>query len=256
MIALTRAVSPALDRCEISHRQRVPIDPGLATRQHAGYERAITALGCRIVRVPPAPDLPDSVFIEDAAVVVDEVAILARPGAPSRRPELEPVAEELAAFRPVRRITEPGTLDGGDVLVHGRAVRVGASSRTNREGVEQLRAILEPFGYDVRRIPVEGCLHLKTAVTSVSADTLLVNADWVDPACLEGCRVVEVDPAEPYAANVLRLGESVLVPAAHPRTRDRLAALGLRVLEVDVSELAKAEAGVTCCSILLAEVEA
>ncbi len=254
MIALTRAVGPALGRCELSHVERQPIDPELAAAQHAGYEDALRQLGCRVVRVPAAPDLPDAVFIEDTAVVVDELAVITRPGAPSRRAEVDAVGSVLASYRPLRFVEAPATLDGGDVLVVGEDVFVGGSTRTNREGAARLRAVMgEPLGYRVRRVPVEGCLHLKTAVTAVADDTLLLNPRWVDPGSFEGYRLVEVDPAEPFAANVLRVGDALLAAAAHPATRRRLAASGLRVETVDVSELAKAEAGVTCSAIILGE---
>lgn len=251
MLALTRAVSPRIAECELTHRERVPIDPDRAAAQHAAYERALEEAGCRLVRVPPAPRLPDSVFVEDTAVVTDDVAVMARPGAESRRPEVQPVAAILQVHRPVRYIQPPGTLDGGDVLRVGRDVFIGESERTSAEGADGLRAILEPLGYAVRTVPVTGCLHLKTAVTAVAEDTLLLNPDWVDPARFDGWHILEVDPDEPLAANVLRVGDTVLMAAGHPATARRIATAAPRVVEVDVSELAKAEAGVTCCSILL-----
>ena len=249
--ALVRPVSPAIRECELSYRERVPIDPDRAAAQHRAYERALVEAGCGLVHVPAAPELPDAVFIEDTAVVTDEVAVLARPGAVSRRPEVAGVAGILERYRPLRAIRAPGTLDGGDVLRVGRQVFVGASQRTNAEGARQLRSILEPLGYAVHSIPVTGCLHLESAVTALSDDTLLLNPDWVDPARLPGWRVVEVDPTEPHAANVLRLEGAVLMAAGHDRTAARVRALGVEVAEVDISELAKAEAGVTCCSLLL-----
>lgn len=251
MIALTRAPSPAIGECQLSHMERVAIDPRRAERQHIDYERVLEELGCEIVRVAPAPDMPDAVFVEDTAVVVDEVAVIARPGAAARRPEVDAVAATLAAFRPLRFIEPPATLDGGDVLRLGRTIWVGLSGRTNSEAVMQLRRVLEPLGYEVRPVPLHGCLHLKTAITAVAPDTLLVNGRWVEPARFSDYAVVEVDPAEPFAANVLRVGTTVVMAAAHRRTGRRLAARGLRVVEVDVSELAKAEGGVTCCSVLL-----
>jgi dimethylargininase len=230
---------------------------GRAAAQHAGYEAALEVAGCRLLAVPAAPELPDAVFIEDTAVVLDEVAVLARPGAASRRAEVDAVAPVLAAHRAVERIEAPGTLDGGDVLVVGRDVFVGASERTNGAGADQLRAILERFGYTVRTVRVSGCLHLKTAVTALTDRVLLANPAWVDPAGF-GRRVVEVAPGEPGAANVLRLPDRVVMAAGYPDTRARVRgaldaadADGVGVVEVDVSELAKAEAGVTCCSIVL-----
>lgn len=253
LLALIRDVGPALGECELTHLDRAPIDPALAARQHQAYRTALERLGCRIRVVPPAPGHPDAVFVEDAAVILDEVAVATRPGARSRRGEVAGVAVVASEYRPLRRIERPGTVDGGDVLRVGRTIFVGASERTNAEGFRQLRAILEPAGYELRRVDVDGCLHLKTAVTAVSGDTLLLNPDWVDGAALAGYDLVEVDPAEPFGANVLRIGAVLLMAAAHPRTRRRLEARGLRVETVDVSELAKAEGGVTCCSILLTE---
>lgn len=253
MLALTRAVSPALDRCQLSYLPRTSLETGRAARQHAGYETVLEELGCRILRVPPADHLPDSVFVEDTAVVVDEAAIMTRPGAASRRSEVDAVADVLGAHRPIHWIQAPGTLDGGDVLRIGRSVWVGRSERTNRAGVQQLRSVLESFGYRVTEVAVEWCLHLKSAVTALSDRALVVNPKWVDPARFSGYEVIPVDPAEPHAANVLRVGDAVVMPADYPRTRERIAAVGIGVVTVDVSELLKAEGGVTCCSILLAD---
>lgn len=251
LLAVTRPVSPNIDRCELTHRERVPIDPARAAAQHRAYERRLEAAGCRLVRVPAAPELPDAVFVEDTAVVTEEVALITRPGAPSRRPEVDAVAGVLGRWRTVRRVEPPATLDGGDVLQAGRDVFVGRSGRTNAAGVARLREVLEPRGYRVREVAFAGCLHLKTAVTAVAEDTLLANPDWVDPAAFSGFRVLEVAPGEPFAANVLRIGDTVIVAAGHPGTARRIDSIGADVVEVDVSELAKAEAGVTCCSVLL-----
>lgn len=222
-----------------------------AVTQHAAYEQALAALGCTVQRLPPEPALPDSVFVEDTAVVCDEVAIIARPGAASRRAEVDTVAAALAAHRPLARIDAPGTLDGGDVLRVGRRIYVGVSSRTNAEGVRQLRDILTPLGYVVQDVAVSGCLHLKTAVTEVARDTVLLNPDWIDAAPFEGLQCIAVDPSEPFAANALRVGDVLLCASAHPLTRRRIEDHGIEVCTVDADELAKAEAGLTCCSILI-----
>jgi dimethylargininase len=248
--AVTRAVPPSIVRCELSHLERQPIDPDRAAAQHAAYEAVLDRLGCRLLRAAPAPDHPDSVFVEDVAVVLDEVAVLTRPGAESRRGEVEGVAAVLAGHRPLRRLEPPATLDGGDVLRLGRTLLVGRTARTNPEGIAQLEAVAGPLGYRVRSVPVNGCLHLKTAVTAIAPDTLLFNPAWVDRAGFPGYTLLEVDPAEPAAANVLRVGHTLLVATAHPRTRRRLEERGLATIPVDVSELARAEAGLTCCSIL------
>lgn len=256
LTAITRGVSPAFARCELTHLTREPIDVGLAERQHAAYEALLAELGCRIERLPIEPDLADSVFVEDAAVVVDELAVITRPGAPSRRGETATVAAALARHRPLAHIAAPATLDGGDVLRVGRRVFVGLSERSSREGVEQLAAALAPFGYEVNGVPLTGCLHLKTAVTEVADGVLVVNPDWLDATSFAGYELLAVHPREPFAANALLVadaegGSTVVMPAAFPRTAERLAARGIQVRTVEVSEIAKAEGGVTCCSLLL-----
>jgi dimethylargininase len=251
LTAVTREVPTSISRCELTHLARAPIDYARAVTQHEAYEAALREAGCTIERVPATPDLPDSVFVEDAAVVVDEVAIVTRPGAPSRRGETPSVAGALAKYRALRFIEDPGTLDGGDVLRVGRRVFVGRSSRTNADAVTQLRALLGPFDYTVEAVETTGCLHLKSAVTPLAGDWLLINTAWIDSAPFRRFRLTEVDPAEPFAANVLRVGDTIICARAWARTRARIDAAGLRTVTVDVSELAKAEAGVTCCSLIL-----
>ena len=251
LTAITRKVSPAITRCELTHLPRKPIDVALAARQHEEYERSLADLGCRVVSLPAEPDLPDSVFVEDTAVVVDELAVVTKPGATSRRAETASMARVLAEYRPIAVIQAPGTLDGGDVLRVGRRVFVGLSVRSNREGVKQLRALLSPFGCAVEALAVSGCLHLKSAVTQVAPDAVLLNRAWVDPAGFDGLRCIGIDPAEPYAANALLVGEAVIYPTAFSRTAARLERAGIRLVSVDVSELAKAEGAVTCCSLIL-----
>lgn len=253
VIALTRAVPPTIVQCELTHLTREPIDFGRATSQHAEYEAALERLGCTIVHVAPAPDMPDSVFIEDTAVVVDELAVITRPGAESRRGETVGVAEALKVFRELALIEAPGILDGGDVLrIEGR-MWVGLSSRTNAEGVEQLARHLAPFGCLVKPVSVRECLHLKTAVTYAGNGAVIINPRWIDAEPFDGFEVIEVDPSEPFAANVLHLGATTLCAAAFPRTRERLEARGIATHAVDASELAKAEGGLTCCSLILRE---
>jgi dimethylargininase len=250
LVALTRDISPALAECELTHLAREPIDVERARRQHEAYERALAGLGCAVRRLPAGADMPDSVFIEDVAVVLDEVAVVTRPGAASRRAETPAVADALAAYRPLARIEAPGTLDGGDVLVVDRTVFVGRSARTNAVGIGQLRGALAPFGYTVQAVVVHRCLHLKTAVTCVGDGRLLINREWVPADAFAGWELIDVYPGEPFAANALRVGGAVLYPDAFPRTRARLEARGIRVVPVPADELAKAEGGVTCCSLV------
>jgi len=250
LVAVTRDVSPAIGRCELTHIRRQTITLNTARVQHRLYERSLAELGCRLHQLPAEEELPDSVFVEDAAIVLDELAVITRPGAESRRPETRPIADLLAPYRKLFRIQQPGTMDGGDVLQTGKTVFAGLSTRTNLEAIDQLRAVLSPFGYTVHAVQVKGCLHLKSAVTAVAEDTLLMNPEWVDEEAFKGKEIIRVDPAEPRGANALLVGRTVLYPAAYSRTRRRLEDQGLTVRTVDLSELAKAEGGVTCCSLI------
>ena len=249
-IALTRDISPALEHCELTHLAREPIDLARAREQHAAYEHTLAALGCDVRRLPAGDDMPDSVFIEDTAIVLDEVAVITRPGAASRRGETAAVADALAEHRKLVRLDAPARLDGGDVMVVDRALFVGRSERTNMTGIRQLRDALRRYGYTVQAVPVRGCLHLKTAVTSLGDGRLLINRGWVPGDSFAEYELIEVDADEPFAANALRVGDRVVYPADFPRTRERLEAAGLDVATVPADELAKAEGAVTCCSLV------
>ena len=250
LMALTREISAAFQACELTHLPRVPIDLDRARAQHAAYEWALVEAGCTVRRLDSGPNMPDAVFVEDIAVVLDEGAVIGRPGAASRRAETPGVLEALARHgRPLQQIQAPGTLDGGDVLVIGRQVFVGSSARSNRAGIDQLAHILGPVGYTVQVVPVRGCLHLKSAVTAIAPDSVLINRKWVSADAFAGLSLVDIDPQEPYAANALALADVVLYPTAFPRTRERLEGRGLRVRAVDVDELQKAEGAVTCCCL-------
>jgi dimethylargininase len=238
LIAITRQVSPVIDRCELTHLERTPIDLKRARRQHQAYEQSLRVLGVEVHSLPEEPDLPDSVFVEDTAIVLDECAILTRPGVASRRPETGSIARELAPYRSLFTVQAPGTLDGGDVLVAGRTI------------FDQLQALLTPYGYTVKAIHVTGCLHLKSAVTQVGADTLLVNPAWIDRANFPGMKLIDIDPSEPSAANALLVGGKVIYQPAFPKTRTRLEATGIHPVLVEESELSKAEGALTCCSLL------
>ena len=249
--ALCRAVSPALADCELSFIGREPINVALAHLQHIDYVACLRKLGATVIELPAEPDLPDSVFVEDTVLLFDELAVLTRPGAESRRGE---VASIEAAFRKHRaviaHIVEPGTLDGGDVLRIGQRVFVGLSARSNADAIEQLQTILAEYGYTVTPVRTRECLHLKSAVTALSDDTVLINPDWVDAEVFAGYRQIAIDPNEPHAANVVRVGATILMPSSFPRTQQRIEAAGFVVQTVDVSELQKAEGAVTCCSVL------
>jgi dimethylargininase len=260
-IAITRGVSPHFERCELTHRSREPIDMARAQKQHRAYEEALVSLGCELVRLPAEPAFPDSVFVEDTAIVLAELAIVTRPGAASRRGETDSIARALEPYRRLVAVEEPGTLDGGDVLQVGQTLHVGQSTRTNASGLEQLQQFVEPYAYRVVPVPVRGTLHLKSSVTSVTDRTLLINRRWVDANTVMADTVganafqeldlIDVDPTEPDAANALRLDDIVLFPASFPRTRRQLEEHGIHAVNLDMSEFAKAEGGLTCCSLIL-----
>jgi dimethylargininase len=250
LTAITRAVSPSMNQCELAFVERQDIDIAKAVAQHAQYEACLRSLGIAVVSLPAIPDYPDAVFVEDPAIVLDEVAIMTRMGAESRRGESESLAEAVTRFRPLRWIAGPGTLEGGDVVRIGRKLFVGKSARSNAAGVAQLARELAPFGYPVRSVDMQNCLHLKSACTYLGRDTILANREWVDLRPFTECRVIEVAPSEPAAADVLAIGDRIIIPASFPETAALLDRAGWRVLPIDVSELQKAEAGVTCMSLV------
>jgi len=250
LTAITRAVSPAIVHCELSFIDRKPVDLARAQEQHHAYEKLLEKLGARVISLPAEPDLPDSIFVEDPAIVLDELAVILPLGTVTRRHEAPSLAQALAKFRKLETISLPGTLEGGDVLRIGRKLFVGLTQRSNAEGIRQLAAILAPHPYEVISVPVTGCLHLKSAVTHLGRNTLLANRAWFDTTPVAGHEWIDVDPAEPHAANALPLGGTIVFPASFPRTRARIEARGFHVTPLDISELQKAESGLTCSSLL------
>lgn len=251
MQAITRKPSAAISRCALTYLERQLIDYPKAVAQHAAYVAALEGCGVRVRVLPADERLPDSVFVEDTAVVVDECAVLTRPGIESRRGEVEAIAGVLEELRPTVRITEPGTLEGGDVLRVGRSFFVGQTPRTNAEGTRQLAGALEPHGYEVIPATPQGCLHLKSAVTFIGGETVLVNPEWIDVALFDRWQCVPIAAGEPFAANALLVGDIVHVAASAPATRRKLDALGFQTRTLDTSEFEKAEAALTCLSLLL-----
>ena len=250
LTAITRAVSPAFVNCELSFIERQPIDLAIAEAQHRAYEKLLQNLGVQVISLPAEPALPDSMFVEDPALVLDELAVILPLGTASRRPEAASLAVALAPFRGLVHVTLPGTMEGGDILRIGRELYTGLSGRTSEEGVRQLRALVEPFDYEVIPVPVTGCLHLKSAVTYLGRNTLLANRAWFDPAPFVNFNWIEVAPEEPHAANALAVGDTVIFPASFPRTSPKIESAGFHVTPIDISELQKAESGLTCSSLL------
>jgi dimethylargininase len=250
LTAITRVVSPAIVDCQLTFIARRPIDLAKARLQHRAYEQLLERCGARVISLPAEPDLPDSMFVEDPTVVLDEVAVMLPLGTKSRCAEAASLAKALSKFRRLEYVQLPGWLEGGDVLRIGRKLFVGLSKRSNAEGLRQFAAIVRPHGYEVLSVSVTGCLHLKSAVTSLGRNTLLANRHWFDSAPFAGFQWIDVAPDEPHAANALAVGDTVIFPASFPRTSARLESSGFRVVPLDISELQKAESGLTCSSLL------
>lgn len=250
LLAITREVSRDIVHCELTHLARTPIDLDRARAQHAQYESALKKLGVAVLSLPEEPGLADSVFVEDAALVLDECAVITRPGAASRRTETESIRRALAPYRKLFEIEAPARIDGGDILRVGKHIYIGISTRSDTNAIEQMQDLVAGFGYEVQARTVKGCLHLKSAVTQVAPDALLVNPAWVEAGDFGRMRTIEIDPSEPYAANAVLIGETILYPTSFPRTRNRLEEAGIQVVTVEADELAKAEGAVTCCSLI------
>jgi dimethylargininase len=250
LVALTREPSESLNAGERSYLSREPIDVERARRQHRAYRDALAESGARVVTLPPLDDLPDAVFVEDVALVLDEVAILLGMGVESRRAEPARIAAELARWREIVRLPDGARAEGGDVVLLGRTLHVGDSGRTDAAGIAAIAAATGALGYRVRPVAVRGCLHLKSACTALDDETILVNPAWVDPRAFEARRAIEVAVDEPGAANGVRVGGVVLLQAGCPRTAERVAEKGFDVRSIDVGELAKAEGSLSCLSLL------
>ncbi|HKM65773.1 MAG TPA: arginine deiminase family protein [Candidatus Acidoferrum sp.] len=234
----------------MSFIDRKPIDMEKARAQHYAYEALLEKLGARVISLAEERDLPDSMFVEDPAVVLDEVAVICPLGTETRRKEAASIAAALVPYRKLAHVKLPGTLEGGDVLQTGKKIFVGLTQRSNAEGIRQLAVIAANYGYDLTAVPVTGCLHLKSAVTYLGRNALLGNREWFQWKRFEGFDWVDVDPTEPHAGNALAVGETIVFPASFPKTRARIEAKGFRVEPLDISELQKAESGLTCSSLL------
>jgi dimethylargininase len=252
-IAITRKISPRFNECEITQIDRTPIDLDIARAQHQEYVNALTEVGCKVIELPAEVDLPDSVFVEDAAFILPEVAVITRPGADSRKPETESIIRALSPYRALVHVTAPATVDGGDVLVLGKNIYVGKSTRSNEAAVRQMQELLENYGYQATGVEMHDCLHLKTAVTQVDEQTLLINPKWVDNFHFKDFDWIEVEPSEPFAANCLPVNGQIIFPTSFTKTRAKLEARGYKIQAVTVDELAKAEGAVTCCSLIISQ---
>ena len=250
LTAITRAVSPSMETCELTHFERQPIDIARARKQHAAYEACLRELGVNVISLPAEADYPDAVFVEDPAVVLDEVAVIARMGAESRRGEAASLAAELQKHRSLSWMKEPATLDGGDVMRGNRTWYAGLSARTNAAGIQQLAREAERFGYRVQPVAVRGCLHLKSGVSWLGDDTVLIHRPWIDAAAFTGLRLLDAPQGEQWGANVLVIGNTAVVADGFPRTAELIASIGRVVRVLDNSEIRKAEGALTCCSLI------
>lgn len=251
--AIVREISRSIGQCQLLHVPRQEFDLELARRQHAAYVAALEAEGVVVTRLPEQPDLPDASFVEDTVIMLDEVAVLCRPGAPSRVGEVPSIEAEVAKVRPIRRIVSPGTLEGGDVLPMGKSLYVGLSSRTNREGFRQLAAMAGGFGYETIAVSARGCLHLKSAVTSPQEGVVIVNPVWLDLSPFLRFEILRVPGPEPWGANTLAINGVVLAADSFPRTAELLESKGMQVKRLGISEMQKAEAALTCLSVLYSD---
>lgn len=249
--AITRKISPRFNECEITHIDRTPINLELAETQHDEYIKALQELNCEVIELPAEKDLPDSVFVEDTAFILPEVAVITRPGADSRKPEINSIIPALLPHKNLIHVTAPATVDGGDVLVLGKKIYIGLSTRSTMQAVEQLNNLLNAFGYQVIGIKLTDCLHLKSAVTKVDDTTLLINPKWVDSTHFSGFDLIPIHASEDFAANCLPINGQIIYPTSFPQTQKVLESKGYKIKNVNLDELAKAEGAVTCCSLIL-----
>lgn len=248
--AFTRGVSPTIGDCKLTFMDREQVDVALAARQHEAYTQCLRKMGVQTISLDVLSEAPDAVFIQDTAVVVDEVAVVATMGVACRTREVDSVAQALSSHRPLRRLSPPATLEGGDVVRVGRTLYVGVSGRTNREGIRQLSEILAPYDYQVRPVEVKGCLHLSTGCSYLGRGLMLLNPAWVDAAPFRDFEILEVPESESWAANTISVGDAVLVASAFERTRALVEGHGFQVVTTDISELQKAEGALTCMSLM------
>ncbi|MFP5260641.1 MAG: dimethylarginine dimethylaminohydrolase family protein [Blastocatellia bacterium] len=243
-------MSPRIVECELTFIDRTPIDFPLAARQHEEYRAALKRHSATVEELSGNESYPDSCFVEDTAIVVDEVAVITSMGAVSRRGETALIERALSRYRDIVRVSLPATIEGGDVLRVGKKIYVGQSSRTNALGVEELAKVLNPLGYEVIPVETKRSLHLKSACTAIDDETLIVNPGWVELDSFRGFNLLRTPAEEPWSANVLRVGPTVFLQAGFPRTLEMVQRVTEKVEVVDTSELGKAEGALTCLSII------
>lgn len=253
-IGLVRKPDASIARCELTHLEREQIDFNLLLKQHDQYVSCLRKAGIKVEFLPELPLSGDGVFVEDTALVLDEVAVICHPGADSRKNETDSVQLALSKYRKViKKINGAATVDGGDLLKINRKIYVGQSTRTNAAAHEQLKSFLSQYGYEVITVPVSKCLHLKTGVCFLGNNTVLLNPAWINPDTFKGMTIIEVDDSEPFGANAILLDDLIIHNSAFPLTQKRIKNEGFRVESLSITELAKAEAGLTCISLIFGE---
>ena len=248
--AVTHKPSPLLKNCELTFLPRQKMDFQKTQIQHENYCDTLSKLGADVIILEENLDLPDCAFVEDAAIVLDEIAIITSMGVSTRRGETKLIEKKLAKFRPLEKIKLPAKIEGGDVLTIGKNLFVGNSSRTNAEGISALKKIVNPFGYKVFAVDVLGSLHLKTACTALDSETILVNPEWIETEVFKDFRKINLPQNEPFAANILRINDTICIHSAFTETAEKIEKLGYKISTVNISEFLKAEAGLTCLSLI------
>jgi dimethylargininase len=250
LTAITHKVSSRIAECELTFIERAPIDYELARQQHELYESLLGRLGVAVHTLSENDRFPDACFVEDTAIVVDELAVICSMGVASRRGETRLIEKELSNYRDLKHISLPATIEGGDVLRAGKRILVGQSKRTNSAGIHALKEILGPLGYEIIPVATRGGLHFKSGCTAIDDETLFLNPDWIDASSLRSFKLLPTPNGEPASANVLRIGETICLQPEFPKAIELIQSLVERVETIDMSELRKAEAGLTCSSII------
>jgi dimethylargininase len=252
-IALTRGISASIDRCEVSFIDRVPIDVQKMKQQHRAYEEMLQSMGYEVIQISADDSCPDCCFIEDTALVLDEIAVITHPGSTARRAEVPGVVSTIEKFRKTVKIEPPATLEGGDVLRIGRNLYVGLTQRTNVEGVGALRKLVAPYGYTVTAVPTPGALHMKSVCTAANDRTVVADPTRMDVSVFANYDVVEISPEEWMGGDLLPINGTVCMIEGFPKLKSALEGRGLNVRTLNMSEFMKAEAGLTCLSLLFEE---
>lgn len=251
--AITRGVSPNIGACELTYCSREAIDYEKAVSQLEDYCTLLRKWKVELVAMPNSGTYPDCCFVQDTAVVLDEICVIANMGAPTRSGEVAEVEKLLAPFRRIRRIFPPATLDGGDVVQVGKRLFVGLSSRTNGRGIATLSEIVESFGYTVVPVEVNGGLHLTTGCGIVNDETVLLNPRWLEASVFKDLRQLHVPEEEPWAANTIRVSDAVCLEAGAPRTLELIQPYAGTIDTLDISEFRKAEGSLSCLSLIFRE---